>query len=752
MFDAQSLPERFRTGQTFRLEGLRIEPSTGVIEGAGGREQVDPKVMAVLVMLAQFQGTLVTRLELLESVWKSGDIYDDTLTQCVYQLRGHLQTAGGAEKYRDLIKTLPKRGYLLTGEVIGDEAEAEYAKTTRQNSVGLLIGAIILAIFMAGMWWIWQKIEATPTSSSEVQQTFSVPANTIAVLPFLNTSGSHTLDYMSEGISDGLRDRFAAIPGITVLARRSSIHLSASSMDAQQIGLQWGIGRIVEGRLSQNNGSVSLAVELVDTATGFQLWFKNYTRDSNEVMLLEREIVSDLVAQFLPSAQAAAATEEPTLQQMAAHNKMLLARQLEQQLTEQQLVDEPLLGKVIDLYDQALQINPDSAEAHARLGRMLLYQGNVGLAGPHILTALELDSELAESYTALGLYAWAVREKGIGAAFQKAIELNPNDADAMSYLASWNWMQGNTSVARQFYQAALNLDPLALVRYADLGHFLAFHGLREDAQVVLTQLVQLFPTPAGFLAAARITDALGELDEATAWALQAYQSRPDDDSAGQVTELLARLGMDEEAAWYEPDTGMGQLFWERRYAELVELGEELMFEAADSKDVALLLAFGYSAMGRQEEAIATLEDLGLPGTVLAESRRADELHAMNTYIGALQAVGRVDEARELASWQREMNLRMMQLANSHVWASLLSLACTEAVLGNPQAALVFLETMEAEGVYPWLPWLSDWSCFDGLKNDPRYLNVVAANEEHLAQLRAALPETLAKYGLSLKTD
>jgi len=752
MPQVQSQPGQIANG-SFRLDEMHVDPATGDISGPGGREQVDPKVMAVLLVLARHPGELVTRSQLLEEIWPGGAIYDDTLTQAVYQLRQHLTAAGGGERFRKLVKTLPKRGYLLKASVIpdGHPLLPDHAKghgsvpaaSERHNRRRIwLLLAMLLALATA--YWLNPGLPETDPSRRQVDE---LPPGNIAVLPFVNLEGAPGDDYLVAGIGDELRDQIGATPGLKVVGRRSSIHAQLSDEDTAEIGRQLGVGRLIEGRFSREDDRIFLSVELVDAITGFQLWSNSYDRQRLDLLSVQQELADDVLAQLLPgyvSEPLAAASAE----QLASHELVLLARQYEHQLTDEQRVDENLLGRVIDLYRQAVEADPLSAEAHARLGRMLLYQGSVVESEPHILRALELDPNRAEAFTALGLYYWAVREVGISAAYRRAIELNPSDADTLSYYASWSWLQGNAARAVEYYQAALDIDPLNLVRYADLGYKLAFQNSSEEASELMERMLELFPTAAGYLAAARISEAMGKFDEAAGWAMQSHLLRPEDAEVnGQVAELLARLGDFELAAEFDPEPTPGLLFWHRRYQELVDLGEELVIDDPGDIDLRLLLAFAYSALGQHEQSIAQMESAGFPETVLAESRRASELHALLTYVGALQASGKADEARSMAGWAFDFNMEFQRTGTDDGWAARLSMACAQNVLGDRQASLDMLDSLTALQNIPPLPWLRDLACLQSLVNEPRYKAVVAEFESRVATQRARLPETLALHGI-----
>jgi DNA-binding winged helix-turn-helix (wHTH) protein len=96
--------------QGFALEALQVEPLSGRVTGPGGLEKFDPKVMDVLVLMAEYAGRVVLRDDLLNRLWPNAVVTDDAVTRCFYELRRQFSRAGGEERYRNLIETLPKRG------------------------------------------------------------------------------------------------------------------------------------------------------------------------------------------------------------------------------------------------------------------------------------------------------------------------------------------------------------------------------------------------------------------------------------------------------------------------------------------------------------------------------------------------------------------------------------------------------------------------------------------------------------------
>ena len=101
--------------QGFQLDELRVDPLAGEVSGPGGRARLDRKVMDVLVFMARHAGHVVTREELHTALWPGAVVTDDAATRCFYELRRQLSRAGGHDRYRALVETLPKRGYRLNG-------------------------------------------------------------------------------------------------------------------------------------------------------------------------------------------------------------------------------------------------------------------------------------------------------------------------------------------------------------------------------------------------------------------------------------------------------------------------------------------------------------------------------------------------------------------------------------------------------------------------------------------------------------
>lgn len=185
--------------QGFALEALRVEPAAGLVSGAGGRESLDPKVMDVLVHMAEHAGQVVLRDDLLARLWPNAVVTDDALTRCFYELRRALAQASGDERYRALLETVPKRGYRLNASVkplAMQAAVPEPAKPAGRRGTLRAAGASALALAAVAVGVILWRMPG------EIAATAGAPPHAIAVLPFLDMSEAQDQGYLSDGVTE----------------------------------------------------------------------------------------------------------------------------------------------------------------------------------------------------------------------------------------------------------------------------------------------------------------------------------------------------------------------------------------------------------------------------------------------------------------------------------------------------------------------------------------------------------------------
>ena len=255
-----------------------------------------------------------------------------------------------------------------------------------------------------------------------------------------------------------------------------------------------------------------------------------------------------------------------------------------------------------------------------------------------------------------------------------------------------------------------------------------------------------------YLALARIYEITGELDVGIAWGLKALREQPDDDDTrGQVGELYARIGEFETAAAYDPGPRMYQLFYERRYDELVDLAQLKMLDYPDDLSALYMLGFAYNAVEDFADAKYILTEAGLPIMPGAEYVSGGaELTALLSYVDALQGLDADDaEARMYAEARAPSASSLASLGLAKSWWANAHGACTLVQLGRNAEALDSLDRVRNAQGLVWLPLLRrDSPCFKRLAAEPRYVALIEHLEERERMLRERLPATLLEHGVA----
>lgn len=639
---------------------------------------------------------------------------------------------------------------------LGPDGIQRIHATSKEGRLTLTAASMLLICATAGLFYlIYPRVleNANQQLAGNMSQSIAPAENTIAVLPFANASEFAGDLYISEGLGDELRDQLGHIDGLRVAARASSVIFADKTVDAAGISERLGVAKLVEGTLRRQGDKLRITVQIIDGATGFQDWSQSYDKDASDLLSIQQEIAADVVARMLPGVDSGSAVVAQATFSATANDLMLLARHAFQQVQAEPVVDIDVLQRAIDLYRQATVADAKSALAHSRLGEALLYLGDVEAAEQPIYRALALNPDLSEVQNTLGLYYWLRFLPGSGDAHLRAVELNPNNADALSAYGKWLWHQQITDDSEGYFLTAVALDPMSLTRYIDLGNFYGISGQRTKALGIARQIEARFDDAAAYLVIARIYELTGDLDEGIAWALRSQAVDPGyPDAAWMLSELYARIGDFEASAYYEPENAFNVLYWERRYEEMIEHGEELVFEQPNQIQVWYGLARAYVATGRYEQAMYVLQSHGLPQNVFVDSRRANGIEALTTLADALNASGNTELAREYATWLAPMFQRLIDTGSSTAWWPHLYLACTQSLLGNDERALQLLElSVQSPGLL-WHPVLLDSTCFQKYQEQPTYIDAVKTIERRQANLRERLPATLQRLQLDFSIE
>jgi serine/threonine protein kinase/tetratricopeptide (TPR) repeat protein len=295
--------------------------------------------------------------------------------------------------------------------------------------------------------------------------------NSLAVLPFVNATSDPGNEYLGDGLTESLIGTLSQLPDLRVLARSTVFRFKTNQDDPRQIGQTLQVSAVLTGRITQHGDELRIHTELVDTADGSELWGAHYECKAADVTQVQGQITRALSGRLRRTGPGAAqqklgsaGTSNPE-----AYRLYLEARQLWYGRTPAGL------KKSIDLFQQAIAADPNYALAYAGLADTyniapsytiaITSKRAVLLADEATRKALELDDSLPEAHAARALalataWKWSEAEPE----FQRAIELNPNNAAAHYFYAlAYLGPENRLDEAQAQYRTALSLDPLSSI-------------------------------------------------------------------------------------------------------------------------------------------------------------------------------------------------------------------------------------------------------------------------------------------------
>ena len=368
----------------FGLEELRVDPQSGEVSGPGGREKLDRKVMDVLLHMAQHAGHVVAREDLLAALWPDAVVTDDALTRCFYELRRHLSHAGGDERYRALVETLPKRGYRLNGTVVPlapDSGLQPPAPRKRLPTWAVATGAAILLAVIALL--LVTKSPLSPTDDASNAQSSS-----IAVLPFLDMSAEKDQGYLAYGVTEEILDRLTQSENLAVIARTSSFSLQQESLDVPAIGKRLNVDYVLEGSVRKAGDRLRITAQLIDVSSNAHVWSQTYDRAIDDIFAVQDEIAAS-VATAMQVTLAGLETGEPPPAKLDAYERFLQGQFFYNRRAPGDI------ERAVDEYKQAVALDPEFARAWAALaGAYSLLYAEVRTAATTALRDLQGEAAL----------------------------------------------------------------------------------------------------------------------------------------------------------------------------------------------------------------------------------------------------------------------------------------------------------------------------------------------------------------------
>ncbi len=454
----------------FRIGEFEVHPDRRVIVGPRGEVRIEPKVMAVLQLLARTPREVVTRAVLLDTVWAGTVVTEEVLTRCISELRSAFGDPRDAPVY---IQTVPKSGYRLL-ETPSPLAERSLSGVIRGRKLMVAGLGVIIAV---GLVVLRPVLESAPA---------------IAILPFEDLSAAGGEPYFAEGLAEELMFALARVPGLRVASRTSSFSYAGGDHDVRTIGRELNVTTVLEGSVRRSGDQIRVSAQLTAVDTGFQLWAGAFDREFHDVFAIQNEIAVAIArALELELTQPGRfADAQPNVE---AYDLYLLGRHHWHRRNPESL------ERAQQLFTAAIELDPNFALAYSGLADTYVFlSGYAGLdhdeamakAAARVEKALELGPELAEPYASLGMLLRAQKDSsGAQRAYERALELNPHYSMAEMWLGNALQSQGRLREAHAHHMSAYRLDPLHPVVQQNLFWSLMSLGRYTEAQTLVKQAI-----------------------------------------------------------------------------------------------------------------------------------------------------------------------------------------------------------------------------------------------------------------------
>ncbi|MFN2317519.1 MAG: protein kinase [Gemmatimonadales bacterium] len=393
---------------------------------------------------------------------------------------------------------------------------------------------------------------ATPRSSGG--RTTQI-IQSVAVLPFENTSRDPDNDYLSEGITESIINKMAVLPGLRVVPRSTVFRYRDRVDDLQAVAAELQVQTVVTGRVMQRGTTLIVKCELIDVAQEAQLWGQQYARPMADVFEVQEDISTEITKSLRVrvSGEDLERMRERSTMNPDAYHAYLKGRHHWNKRTAAGV------RSATEFFQQAIEIDPEYGAAYSGLADCYNASGYYNVRPPWeafprakaaAQRALELGESVAEAHASLGFATlfydrdWARAQ----AEFNRAIELNPEYATAHQWLAWYYFVMEQFDDALTAMRRGHDLDPLSLIINDHLSYALMLAGFPQEAAEQAQRTVELDPTfPAAYWRLGGAWQALGRMDEAIA----AYQKAVDLTGgrlcSGYLGLALAMVGRTDDA-------------------------------------------------------------------------------------------------------------------------------------------------------------------------------------------------------------
>jgi TolB-like protein/Tfp pilus assembly protein PilF len=414
----------------FLFDNISVDSDRRELRRDGELQPVEPQVFDLLEFLIRNRDHMVSRDELLASVWSGRIVSESTLASRISAARTAIGDNGQDQR---LIRTILRKGIRFVGPV-------------REEQNG--------------------EVRSATSAAERAKSVLPLPDRpSIAVLPFSNMSGAPQQDYFADGTSEDIITGLSKLRWFFVIARNSSFVYKDKAVDIRQIGRELGVRYVLEGSVRKSGSRVRITAQLIDAETGKHLWAEHYDSDLTDIFALQDEITKKVVAAIEPRLLEAEGirSQHRSPEDLGAWDMLIRANSLFWRLTK----DESQAA--IAVLKHLVQRHPSYAPGHSMLAFILLVsrQGGWHMMEPEVTQAaslaaraVELDDSDPWAHLALGFVAFTRRHTDEAVEeFQRALDLNANFAAAHGFLGCALAFDGRSAQAIDHIEQAIRMSP-----------------------------------------------------------------------------------------------------------------------------------------------------------------------------------------------------------------------------------------------------------------------------------------------------
>jgi len=488
-----SLPMPSSDGRV-RFGTFEADFQSGELRKNGLKVKLHVQPLAVLELLLERPGEVVTREELRQRLWGADTFVDfeQGLNKAINKLREALGDQADNPRY---IETMPRRGYRFVSPVTKQQSTLALVpkpeQKTRNTTIPIAIAAgVAVLIALAVYWTAGRKL---PASSSPGRVM-------LAVLPFQNLSGDSGEEYFADGLTEEMISQVGQLQPsrLGVIARTSAMRYKKTSQTIAQIGRELGVGYVLEGSVRHSGQKVRITAQLIQTSDQTHLWAESYETNLTDILTVQREIAEritdSLRLELLPgrASESTNARFDPE-----AYRKYLLGLEEFRNGTRQGE------SKAIEDLREAIAADPHNARLYAALASVYAASHTFLKSPAEVMPqakeaaqkALELDPNIAGAHATLGYVSlffdwdWTRAETE----YHRALDLNPSLPDAQLGYASYLATLGHFDEAISRIRQAYAVDPLATESRSDALWIYYFSGRMPEAVDQAQKVIEMEP-------------------------------------------------------------------------------------------------------------------------------------------------------------------------------------------------------------------------------------------------------------------